>query len=154
VNTQVVAGVPHKEARRIKRHTKIRSKLSGTAVGGCTSSRIQLPHSFAAPGLISTVACKVKNRFQSLLSQTQLVCRYASERPRISVYRSNQHTYVQVIDDDNQTTLCAIGTMSPKIKAGSLRLPGALPPVPVDHLSHGTQQYWGGGAIGLSIYSC
>jgi len=39
-----------------------------------------------------------------------------AERPRISVYRSNQHTYVQVIDDDNQTTLCAIGTMSPKIK--------------------------------------
>ena len=32
------------------------------------------------------------------------------------MYRSNQHTYVQVIDDENQKTLCAIGTMSPKIK--------------------------------------
>ena len=40
-----------------------------------------------------------------------------AERPRISVYRSNQHTYVQVIDDENQKTLCAIGTMSPKIKS-------------------------------------
>ena len=39
-----------------------------------------------------------------------------ADRPRISVYRSNQHTYVQVIDDENQTTLCAVGTMSPKIK--------------------------------------
>ena len=39
-----------------------------------------------------------------------------AERPRISVYRSNQHTYVQVIDDENQTTLCAIGTMSSTIK--------------------------------------
>ena len=39
-----------------------------------------------------------------------------AERPRISVYRSNQHTYVQVIDDENQTTLCAIGTMSTSIK--------------------------------------
>ena len=28
------------------------------------------------------------------------------------MYRSNQHTYVQVIDDENQKTLCAIGTMS------------------------------------------
>jgi|TARA_B110000977_G_scaffold49973_1_gene67872 large subunit ribosomal protein L18 len=58
-----------KERRRQKRHTKIRSKVSGTA-----------------------------------------------ERPRISVYRSNQHTYVQVIDDENQTTLCAVGTMSVSIK--------------------------------------
>jgi large subunit ribosomal protein L18 len=39
-----------------------------------------------------------------------------AERPRISVYRSNQHTYVQVIDDENQKTLCAIGTMSSSIK--------------------------------------
>ena len=69
MNTTVVAGVPPKEARRQKRHRKVRSKMSGTA-----------------------------------------------ERPRISVYRSNQHTYVQVIDDENSTTLCAIGTMSPKIK--------------------------------------
>jgi len=68
-STQVVAKVTPKEARRQKRHTKIRSKLSGTP-----------------------------------------------DRPRISVYRSNQHTYVQVIDDENQTTLCAVGTMSPKIK--------------------------------------
>eukprot|EP00230_Micromonas_polaris_P011638 CAMPEP_0197133532 /NCGR_PEP_ID=MMETSP1390-20130617/25927_1 /TAXON_ID=38833 /ORGANISM="Micromonas sp., Strain CCMP2099" /LENGTH=190 /DNA_ID=CAMNT_0042576229 /DNA_START=504 /DNA_END=1077 /DNA_ORIENTATION=+ len=27
-----------------------------------------------------------------------------------------QHTYVQVIDDENQTTLCAVGTMSVSIK--------------------------------------
>ena len=69
MSTTVTAKVTPKEARRQKRHRKIRSKLSGTA-----------------------------------------------ERPRISVYRSNQHTYVQVIDDENQKTLCAIGTMSPKIK--------------------------------------
>ena len=30
--------------------------------------------------------------------------------------RQNQHTYVQVIDDENQKTLCAIGTMSSSIK--------------------------------------
>lgn len=38
------------------------------------------------------------------------------ERPRISVYRSNQHVYVQVIDDENQKTIAALGTMSPKVK--------------------------------------
>mmetsp|Transcript_40480 Transcript_40480/g.100100 ORF Transcript_40480/g.100100 Transcript_40480/m.100100 type:complete len:170 (-) Transcript_40480:287-796(-) len=64
-----MAALTEKEARRQKRHTKIRAKLSGTAA-----------------------------------------------RPRISVYRSNQHTYVQVIDDENQTTLLAMGTMSAKIK--------------------------------------
>lgn len=40
----------------------------------------------------------------------------SSERPRISVYRSNQHVYVQVIDDENQKTIAALGTMSPKVK--------------------------------------
>ena len=62
-------GLTEKQARRQKRHTKIRAKMSGTA-----------------------------------------------DRPRISVYRSNQHTYVQVIDDENAHTLLAMGTMSPKIK--------------------------------------
>ena len=37
-------------------------------------------------------------------------------RPRISMFRSNQHIYVQVVDDENQKTLCALGTMSPKVK--------------------------------------
>ena len=32
------------------------------------------------------------------------------------MYRSNQHTYVQVIDDENQKTLLAIGTMSKNVK--------------------------------------
>lgn len=40
-----------------------------------------------------------------------------SERPRISVYRSNQHVYVQVIDDENQKTIAALGTMSKSVKA-------------------------------------
>eukprot|EP00230_Micromonas_polaris_P002337 CAMPEP_0119207914 /NCGR_PEP_ID=MMETSP1327-20130426/262_1 /TAXON_ID=38833 /ORGANISM="Micromonas pusilla, Strain RCC2306" /LENGTH=160 /DNA_ID=CAMNT_0007204333 /DNA_START=18 /DNA_END=500 /DNA_ORIENTATION=+ len=69
VTTHTSCAMTDKERRRQKRHTKIRSKVSGTA-----------------------------------------------ERPRISVYRSNQHTYVQVIDDENQTTLCAVGTMSVSIK--------------------------------------
>jgi large subunit ribosomal protein L18 len=38
-------------------------------------------------------------------------------RPRVSVYRSNQHVYVQVIDDENQSTIAALGTMSKSVKA-------------------------------------
>ena len=40
-----------------------------------------------------------------------------ASRPRISVYRSNQHVYVQVIDDENQSTIAALGTMSKSVKA-------------------------------------
>jgi len=34
-----------------------------------------------------------------------------SERPRLSVYRSNKYIYVQVIDDDNGKTLAAASSI-------------------------------------------
>lgn len=37
-------------------------------------------------------------------------------RPRLSVYRSSQHIYAQVIDDTTGTTLTAASTMSSEIK--------------------------------------
>ena len=40
-----------------------------------------------------------------------------ADRPRISVYRSNQHVFVQVIDDDAQKTLVSLGTQSQEVKA-------------------------------------
>jgi large subunit ribosomal protein L18 len=39
------------------------------------------------------------------------------ERPRLSVFRSNQHIYAQIIDDSNFTTLVACSTLEPEIKA-------------------------------------
>lgn len=57
-------------ARRIRRHAKIRSQISGTAA-----------------------------------------------RPRLSVFKSTSAVYVQIIDDENGTTLCA--TDSRKVKKGT-----------------------------------
>ena len=55
---------PDTRSQRIKRHTRIRGKISGTA-----------------------------------------------ERPRLSVFRSENHIYAQIIDDVAQNTLCSASTV-------------------------------------------
>ena len=39
-----------------------------------------------------------------------------AERPRMSVFRSAKHIYVQIIDDDTGTTLAAASTVEPGLK--------------------------------------
>jgi len=39
------------------------------------------------------------------------------ERPRLAVFRSSQHIYAQVIDDDNGNTLVAASTLESEVNA-------------------------------------
>ncbi|MCR5451660.1 MAG: 50S ribosomal protein L18 [Lachnospiraceae bacterium] len=41
-----------------------------------------------------------------------------SERPRMSVFRSNNHMYVQIIDDTEANTLVAASTVEKDVKDG------------------------------------
>ena len=40
----------------------------------------------------------------------------SSERPRLAVFRSNNHIYAQVIDDGSQSTLCAASTLDKDLR--------------------------------------
>ena len=39
-----------------------------------------------------------------------------TKRPRLSVFRSNNHIYAQVIDDDAQSTICAASTLDKDLR--------------------------------------
>ena len=43
-------------------------------------------------------------------------------RPRLAVYRSNNHIYAQVIDDDAQQTICSASTIDKELKEESDKL--------------------------------
>jgi large subunit ribosomal protein L18 len=47
-----------------------------------------------------------------------------SERPRLAVFRSNNHIYAQVIDDDAQSTLCSASTVDKELRS-SLKAPAS-----------------------------
>ena len=44
-------------------------------------------------------------------------------RPRLSVFRSNNHIYAQVIDDSAQTTICSASTVDKELREKSEKLP-------------------------------
>jgi len=49
---------------------------------------------------------KIRNRFSG-----------TAERPRLAVFRSNNHMYAQIIDDVAQTTLVSASTLQKDVKA-------------------------------------
>jgi large subunit ribosomal protein L18 len=42
--------------------------------------------------------------------------RGTTARPRLSIFRSDKHMYVQVISDDERTTLLAVSTLTPELR--------------------------------------
>jgi len=55
---------------------------------------------------------KRHKRLRRFLTGTQ-------DRPRLSVFRSNNHIYAQVIDDSAQRTICAASTVDKEFKKDS-----------------------------------
>ena len=49
---------------------------------------------------------RIRNRFAG-----------TAERPRLAVFRSNNHIYAQIIDDDAQNTLVSASTLQKDVKA-------------------------------------
>jgi large subunit ribosomal protein L18 len=41
------------------------------------------------------------------------------ERPRLAVFRSSKHIYVQVINDDSGTTLASASTLDPEVRGST-----------------------------------
>ena len=56
------------------------------------------------------VRVKKHNRIRLHLAGT-------AERPRLAVFRSNNHMYAQIIDDTCGKTLCAASTLDAEVKA-------------------------------------
>lgn len=52
-----------------------------------------------------------KNRRMMRHARVRRNLRGSSERPRLAVFRSLNHVYAQVIDDDNRTTLAAASSL-------------------------------------------
>jgi large subunit ribosomal protein L18 len=42
-----------------------------------------------------------------------------AERPRLAVFRSNNHIYAQVIDDSAQSTLCSASTVDKELRSSA-----------------------------------
>ena len=60
----------------------------------------------------------VASRISRHLRQTRVrrSVRGTDERPRLSVFRSDKHMYVQVITDASQRTVLAVSTLTPELR--------------------------------------
>ncbi|MBL8679136.1 MAG: 50S ribosomal protein L18 [Myxococcales bacterium] len=62
---------------------------------------------------------KSEERFERRVKRTRAKLHGTAERPRLSVYRSSQHIYAQVIDDDAGKTIATASTLSKDVKGAA-----------------------------------
>ncbi|CAK0787498.1 hypothetical protein CVIRNUC_010718 [Coccomyxa viridis] len=95
--------------------------ISGSAFRSGTPLLAQERCRLSAAGSRGSLLCEGaqstrKDRTQKRHSSIRRKIQGKPERPRLAVYRSNQHIYAQVIDDAIGNTLCATSTLSPDIR--------------------------------------
>ncbi len=61
---------------------------------------------------------KIKSRIRGIIFGT-------TERPRLSVYRSNNEIYAQIIDDSTGKTLLSVSSLKEKSKKGATKIEAA-----------------------------
>lgn len=64
-----------------------------------------------------SLASKVRNRGRRALRVRQKL-KGSSMRPRLTVYKSNKHLHIQVIDDESGSTLASLSTLSKEFRGG------------------------------------
>ncbi len=71
-----------------------------------------------------------KNRRQKRKARVRSSVSGSTERPRLSVFRSNQHIYAQLIDDAGGKTICAASSrdkdLAAELKIGSNKNAAAI----------------------------
>lgn len=76
-------------------------------------TRSALPRQFAVEARVLTRRESTDKRHKRVRSKVE----GTPERPRLAVFRSNNHIYAQVIDDESANTLAATSTLNPEIRA-------------------------------------
>ncbi|KAJ4956148.1 hypothetical protein NE237_012931 [Protea cynaroides] len=85
-----------------------------------SSQQFSLPSKLVAPKTLSShlIEAKARTRREDRLARHSRIRKKVEgtpERPRLSVFRSNKHLCVQVIDDSKMHTLTAVSTMQKPI---------------------------------------
>mmetsp|Transcript_6975 Transcript_6975/g.18734 ORF Transcript_6975/g.18734 Transcript_6975/m.18734 type:complete len:154 (+) Transcript_6975:1850-2311(+) len=90
------------------------SSFSGSSLVAKRSSVAPTP-SRVAPS-VQAKAVSRKEQTKDRHRRLRLKLSGTPERPRLAVYRSNQHIYAQVIDDTKGLTLVSASTVQPSLK--------------------------------------
>lgn len=83
------------------------------------ASPVKLSCSLKGRAFVPMIEAKLKTRREKIADTHRRIRNKVSgtsERPRLAVFKSNNHVYAQVIDDTTQRTLVAANTMQADVK--------------------------------------